>query len=258
VTVSVTATPVAEETMSLISAGPAEVTQSCIVRVDATQRINECDELWARLERMFERRVRLLDRLQGGVDALYRAFRNEGEMAHGYAQLESEHLQALGLLGTAGVLAAATLGSVAMSAYAFASHLRATIILAELYGGEVVGLQGEVRATQMAYTAVTRGYATAAASATGAAAAPTTWELVREKMNAGLTEAKAGMDAAIRLRQALSQACKDTREEIHALQRDIDYTRSRMRGCPDVKIMDEPELRLPVIPEPDDWQLSRG
>jgi hypothetical protein len=161
-------------------------------------------------------------------------------------------------LGTAGALATVTLGTVAVTAFSFASRLRAVIGLVGMYGGEVIGMQAEVRATQVAYTAMTRGYATAAASAAGAVAAPTTCEVIREKMNAGLTEAKAGMATAIRMREGLSKACTDARSEIEALERDITYTRSRMRGCPDVEVMNEPPLSLPDIPGPSNWRMNRG
>ena len=255
VTVRITAVPLAEQTMSLISVEPVEVTQSCTIRVDVTGRINECDELGARLERLIERRIRLREQFQGGVDALYRAFANEEKMERSYAELETQHLVALGLLGTAAVGATLALGHVAATAYAFATHLSQTIVLVGEYGGVIVGMQGEVRATQLAYTAVTRGYATAAASVTGAVAAPTTWEVIRQKMNAGLTEAKAGMATAVRMREGLSKASGDLRVEIDALERDISYTRSRMRGCPDVKVMNEPPERLPEIPTLADWNV---
>ena len=257
VTVRITAVPLAEQTLSLISAEPVEVTQSCTVRVDVTQRINECDELGARFERLIESRLRKHKQLEDGIDALYRAFKNEQRAEMDYASLETDHHIALGLLGTAGVATALALGHVAATAFAFASRLKSLVTLVELYGGTTIGMQAEVRATQAAYTAVARGYATAAASATGAVAAPTTWELIREKMNAGLTEAKAAMASASRLREGLGKACEDLRLEIQQLEHDISYTRSRMRGCPDVELEYEPPPRLPDIPTVADWNYPR-
>lgn len=131
------------------------------------------------------------------------------------------------------------------------------ITVVNLYGGTDIGMQAEARATQAAYSAVARGYATAAASATGAVAAPTTWEVIREMMNAGLTEAKAARASAVRMREGLGKACEDLRFEIQQLEHDISYTRSRMRGCPDVELSDERPPRLPDIPTVADWNCPR-
>jgi hypothetical protein len=100
---------------------------------------------------------------------------------------------------------------------------------------------------------VTRHYAGAATAAVGSGASALSVEAIRRKINEGLTEARAGMDAAKRMRDALRDACLEKEKELHELQKDIDYTRSLMKGCPGVEIMPEVGLGTIFIPSEADW-----
>ena len=256
VTVRVTVVPVLEQNAPVSAAKPVEVTQSCTIRVDPTQRINECDELGVRLDRQVERRMRLLGELEKGSAALQRAYHGEREMAQGLQDLESQHTTALGLLGAAGTVTVVALGAAAASAFAYAravqagvslfGTLEATIGYMEVLGGAEYGALQQL--APVVTQTIVRNYA-AAAVAAGATAVPVGgWAAVRAKMNEGLTEAYAARDTAVRMRQALFQACTNKRNEIIELRRDIALTRAGLRGCPDVVLELMPEEFVPEVP----------
>jgi hypothetical protein len=264
VTVSVTVVPIAEQTMTLISAAPVEVTQSCTVRVDVSQRIHECEELMARLERLIEKRLRMRDRLDNGIVALRKAYRNEEEMHRAYRELESEHTKALALLGAAAGLAALAFGAMAVAAGAYAMKLRAGMMLfgsiektAEYMVGYGMTQATEAQIVTAATTRLTHAYVTAAASATDVAVTAGTWESMRQKMSSGLTDAQTAMASAVRMRQALRQACEELKRELTELERDYGRIRERLRGCPDVELAPEPAYDA-FIPDEDNWRTIRG
>lgn len=256
VTVRVTAVPVMDPNASSSSAKPVEVTQTCTIRVDPTQRISECEELGPRLERQNERRTRLLDQLEKGSAALQRAYRSEREMAEGLQDLESQHTTALLLLGGAGTVATLALGAAAASAFAYARSVQAAVSLfgsleSAIGYGEILGgaEYGALRQLAPVVTqTIARNYAVAAVATGGATVPVGGWAAFRAKMNEGLTEAYTARDTAVRMRQALFQACTDKRKEIVELGRDIEQTRARLRGCPDVVLERLPEEFVPEVP----------
>ncbi len=263
VLVQITVTPVAEVTASLISADPIDVTQRCDVRFDTSQRISECDELEARFERLIERRLRDRDQLTKGVDVLRQAFRNQQEMERQYAKLETQHTEALAYLGAAGTVALIALGAVAASAVAYARTVTTAVQLfgsAEVtaeYMQIIYGWSPELatKAVQVASRAIVTNYATAAGAGTGAAATAGALATIREKMNAGLTEAQSAMASAQRMCDQLRQVCEDKKLELGDLARDITFTRSRMRGCPGVEVLPEPEWDI-GIPTAVQWGIQ--
>jgi hypothetical protein len=262
VVVTITASPRTDD-----NAVVPPMTQTCTVRVDTSQRISECDELSARFERMIERRLRLREQLQAGIDGLERAYRNGRAAEQSLGELESEHLQAIGLLGTAAVLTAFVLGVVAVRAATYARNLAHAAATFEGEGATILALlrgtapqlaeKAGQQALSAASAAVTRHYAGAATAGVGAASSALSIEAIRRRLNEGLTEAREGMATAKRMRDGLREACLDKQRELDALQSEIDQTRSLMRGCPGVEIMPEPPVRTFFIPSDADWDTPR-
>ena len=262
VTVTITGSPHTDD-----NAVVPPMTQTCTVRVDSTQRINECDELGARFERMISRRLDLHNQLKQGAESLQQAYRNGAAADKAMRELEWEHTQALALLGGAAALTALALGAVAVRAVAYAKELTAAIATFEGEGASLLAIaqgvpgqaaeQAGIQMVRAATAGVTRHYAGAATAAVGSGASALSVEAIRRKINEGLTEARAGMDAAKRMRDALRDACLEKEKELDALQKDIDYTRSLMTGCPGVEILPEVGLGTIFIPSEADWDIPR-
>jgi hypothetical protein len=185
---------------------------------------------------------------------------NQMMMDDSYVQLEREHTQALALIGAAGVVAAVTLGVVAASAAAFASQASAAVSFWSISGvssavGESAGgawvmtdylVMNGVAPTAVAEgvqalaTAATGHYVLAGTSATASAGSLGAVAWVKEKMNSGLTEAQAAKATAGRMRDGLESVCKEKAQELHRLEQDMEWTREKLRNCPDVELMPEP------------------
>jgi hypothetical protein len=182
-------------------------------------------------------------------------------------ELEWEHTQALGLLGGAAALTALTLGVLAVKATAYAKACAAAAAVFEGEGGWVLALaagaapeaaqQIGMQALRTATVGATRHYAGAATAAVGSGVSALSVEGIRRMLNAGLTDARAGMDAAKAMRQRLRDACLEKEKELDRLQKEIDHTRSLMKGCPGVELMPEEGLGTIFIPSEADWNVSR-
>jgi hypothetical protein len=262
VTVTITGSPRTDD-----NAVVPPMTQTCTVRVDTTQRINECDELGARFERMIASRLRQHQQLKQGAEALQQAYANGAKADQAMRDLEWEHTQALGLLGGAAALSAVALGVVAVKAATLAKTLGAWAATYQGQGAWLVALaagvapeaaeQAGIQMLRAATVGATRNYARAATAAVGSGASAISADAIRRHLNAGLTEARAGMDAAKSMRQRLRDACVERQRALDRLQSEIDETRSMMKGCPGVELMPDPGLGTVFIPSEADWNVSR-